>query len=420
MYYYDINLNVFKTKQFIDEYIDYLFSKNDITTVLKSLNISSSSYFYAKKNGYTNSPKFMSTIIEKGFYRPIEESEFVEVSDFLKASITESFFADNDQLQAIRKKFLKKYNLYQYSSVEIIGDLVYLNGLDLPLKNENEINKVKTIISKLNFFENIFDNNTRYLFYLSISEFYQASRDINGMRQMMQKMVDIELFVDEQLLLLGYYDMVGMESMLGEFKKTYYYLNECEKLCYKYANFKRLGYLRTNKRFIAFKIGNFEEAYSLAVTDIVPLLRNDEPIILRTTLVILVSSLIEMKKYDEALKHNEIFYTKKLVDYYVHAILFEAYIQYKKSEKTDLKVYIDRLNELCSNDQLYQDGLSLLNSLFLIQNGTKRSIKEAIALLKPIDSNKYSRLNRIATFIRKEYEEYLIKNNKMISIYEMI
>lgn len=419
MFYYNIDLSEFKSDQMTNAYIDYLFSKVDLISILKKLNISKSSYFYAKKNGYINSPKFMSTILESGFYKETSDEQFLMIENALRGSITESYFADNVKLQAIRKDFLSHLDSYQGTVLEIVTNIFYINSLDLPITDETEIKKIYDIINMILHFKKHMSHNTLYLVLLSISEFYQVTRDALGMKMVMQEMIQLEPNVDEHLLLLGYYDMVAMETMMGELKKSYYYINKCEDLCYKYGNFKRLGYLRANKRFIAYKIGNFEQASSLASSDIVSLIRGDDEVMLCSTIIILVNSLISLKRYNEALEYTKILYNQSISDYYINAILFEAYINYKINKNIKLEKYLKQM-ESYRDKPLYNDGLNLLKAIIFIQSGTKKNMKQASLLVKPIDEQKYSRLNSMASHLRNEFEEYIRLNNKMLSIYDMI
>lgn len=415
----DFDLSFVKEETYLNTYIDFLMSQSgkSLQYNLKAMDLPNSSYHYCRKNGFKNS-YFTLEIIGKyfGVSFDIDEKILKELEDLLSRSFTESFFVDGDKLREIEKEIAKYESVCAHTILEPIYYLVYACTLDLPASTDKykEIIPNKVVPTIMAMYES-FPDNIKYVYSDMISQYYQATDELDEYPALIDELERLDPYVDERLKTIGHYDLITMYFETNNIESAYKYSKSCQQLYLKYFNSKRLNYIEKSLAALAFKCQRYDEVVILARNNLLFVSRDEtKPVFYKQLIMLLVVALIRTKKYEEAIKSADMFYEKQFTDYYTHAMLLKMYSYLKMRKKEEFNsLYKEIKKEKDENVLILADLM-----LGLLENKKKNMVGFG-KRLKPVYANPFNGYRQICELLKLDYIDYLKKTKKYIDVLDM-
>lgn len=414
----DFNLSFVKEEEYLQAYIDYLFHSNVKTLKenLKAMDLPNSSYHYCKNNGFKNSYFTLKMIAD--YFQvtlDIDDKVLSALGELFSRCFTECFYVDNN-LSLIREELSKYEYLSKNNILSPIYYLIYVSALDLP--DSIELYKKDITERVVPMIEQIYSalpNDVKYVYKDMISQYYQVTDEIDKYQPIINELERLDPLVDERVKTMGHYDLIVLNFCVGNIERAYKYTKSCEQLYFKYFNPRRLNYIKKNLTGLALKNRNYEEAVISARSNILYSSREEtRPIVYKQTIMLLITSLVFTKRYQEAIDSTKLFYENQFTDYYNQAMLAKMYCYYKLGKRDSVLELAEEIN--AQEDERAKVLAGLICDLL---SAKKKNMSSFGKKLKPIYLDAFSGYRQICDFLKLEYENYLKKNNKYIDILDM-
>ena len=393
--------------------------------VLSAIGIPMTSYAYARKNGFLKSKRVKEAILDYfGMTLEIDEKVYQVLQTQVWTAITESYFISAENLRNVQEKLAEMKPLVKKTPLYLLYCLAYVSSIDHFVAKEKHKKELEDeIIPFLDYVKDTMTKDMQYFYLFSLTEYYFVSDKDDLALTFIDQYESLDPFVDERLKTMGYYDLFTLYALKENYPRALWYLDKCHDLCFKYYNVKRLQALRQNQTAIHYRSQNYEEALSNALGDMLYIYRQDiqeNRVFFKNMIIIIVVSLIYLKRYEEALEKIQLFFEFNVEEYYDQALLLKQFCYYKLEDKTGYSSIKDEEKSLKANGITFSDTYHTLYHLIdQFNQKDKKALKDFGSVLKPLIKDTMSPYRRIFGLLKDEYTEYLKQNERYIDVLDM-
>jgi len=426
MMYYEIDFSFIKEDPFLNRFIEYYVETQDATLkeTLKAMGLPYTTYAYARKNGIVNSKKVTEAF--SAYFDidlTIDETLYDALRNLVYKAITESYFVKVKKLREVQDELKSYKDKVKGTPLYFLYALAYLSAFDHFNADQFFNEMEEEVLPFLEYKAPVMSHDVLYFYTFSKTEyFFYADKDEEAVG-LIEEYERLDPYVNERLKTMGYFDLFTLYALKKQYARCLSYIEKCEALCFKYYNPERLKAIRQNKTAILFHHESYEEALANARGDLLFIYRNDlqeNRMFFKILIVVIVSSLIKLGRYEEAVLESEKFFDYELEDYYGQALLFQKLSYYKMKDEKGLQATEERKVALEANGHEFPKRYYALSELInIIHRRKKQAMKTFGARLKPYTKEQVYHYNRIAVFLKDEYEAYLKETGHFIEVLDM-
>ncbi|MFW5894578.1 MAG: hypothetical protein ACOCU0_01475 [Bacillota bacterium] len=426
MHFYELDFDFVKSDDFINRWI--LFHVDSVDTTLKeflkTIDVPYTSYAYARKNGFLSSKKVLDPIMDHfGLSLNFEQDTFEALKDLVYRAITESYFIKVENLRVVHDELAGYKDTVKGSPLYTLYALAYLSAFDHFNMEQFKPEIEDEILPFLEYMNNALSFDAQYFYLFSKVEYYfNVDRDDEAIGHI-KDFERLDPYVNERLKTMGYFDLFTLYALDENYARCLVYMEKCSELTFKYYNLERLKAIQQNKTAVLFNHESYEEALANARGDLLFIYRNDlqaNRMFFKILIVIIVSSLIKLNRFNEALKEANMFFDYALDDYYGQGLLLKAFCYYKLEDMEgihDIRA-VQKAYESEGHD--FPDRYYVLFDLIEMLARRKRSeMKTFGSTLKPYRYEQVYHYNRIAKLLEDEYAAYLKEIGSYIEVLDM-
>ncbi len=427
MYLYPLELNAVFETNYINAFIQFHVEKSEKTLkeLLSNMDIPTTSYAYARKNGFLKSKK-----VTEGITRyfdlslEINQKYYDQLKHLVWRAITESYFISAAKLRAVQEELAEIKPKIMHTPLYLLYALAYLSSMDhFEAKSKHKDELEHEIIPFIEYVKATMSKDMQYFYLFSLTEFYFVSDKDEIALTLIPEYEALDPYVDERLKTMGYYDLFTIFALQENFSRALRYLDVCHELCFKYYNVQRLQAIRQNQTAIHYRSKNYEEALSNALGDMLYIYRQDpqeNKVFFKSMIIIIVTSLIYLKRYDEALEKITLLYEFKVEEFYDQALLLKQFCYYKLNDKEAYETIKEEENQLKKDGNTFSETYRTLHELIdLLKTDNKKALRTFGAKLKPLTKDTMSPYRKIFKLLIDEYTEYLKENNRYVDVLDM-
>ncbi len=425
MVLYPMPLNMVESDAYLHLWVQYQVESapSTLKDLLADMNVPSTSYSYARKNGFLRSKKVLNAILRYfDLSLEIDPGDYDFLKDLLLDAITESYFIEGENLREIQKRLATIKHRVRHTPLYLLYALAYLNSCDHFEVDSHKQEMEEEVLPFLKFVRPSMTDDIAYFHLFSLTEYYFVTDRDHLAVTFTDQYETLDGRVDERLKTMGYYDLFTLYALKGNNTRALHYLEACHDLCFKYYNVKRLQALRQNKTAIYYRNENYQEALSNALGDLLYLYRQDpqeNKVFFKSMLVIITTSLIYLGRYEEALEKTEWFFEFKVDDYYPQALLLKKFCHYKLEDPKSMDAVEDQRTTL-ESDIEFPEAYHVLSQLIeMLHRENKREMRSFGKHLKPLREDTMSQYNKIVSLLVDEYTRYLKKHGRYIDVLDM-
>lgn len=423
---YEMDFSFIKSDAFINQWILYHVESVDSTLkdFLQSIDVPYTSFAYARKNGFLNSRKVLDPLLEYfNLDITIDDGDYEALVGLAYKAITESYFIKVEKLREVHETLATYKTEVAGTPLYTLYALIYLSAFD-HFNIENYKDEIEgEIIPLLDFVSPLMTYDAQYFYLFSKTEYYFNTDDDALAIGLIKDYERLDPYVNERLKTMGYFDLFTLHGLNKNYARCLVYMDACYNLTFKYYNVERLKAIRQNKTAVLFNHENYEEALANARGDLLFIYRNDlqaNQMFFKILIVIIVSSLIKLERFEEALNEADLFFDHALDDYYGQGLLLKAFCYYKLKDGNGIAKIRSKQAAFEKNGHEFPDRYYALFDLIEMIHRRKRSeMKTFGPTLKPYRDEQVYHYNRIAKLLEDEYADYLKENGDYIEVLDM-
>ena len=427
MYLCPLNLDTVFDVDYLHLFIQYQVESSDSTLkgLLEDIGIPMTSYAYARKNGFLKSRKITDALIDYfNVSLEINQNDLSTLKELVWGAITESYFISAENLRNIQVELAKVKPKVRHTPLYLLYCLAYLSSMDhFVAKDKHKEELENEIIPFVEFVKTTVSKDLQYFYLFSLTEYYLVTDKDDLAITLIPQYEELDPYVDERLKTMGYYDLFTLFALNENYPRALRYLDQCHELCFKYYNIKRLQTIRQNQTAIYYRSKNYEEALSNSLGDLLYIYRQDpqeNKVFFKSMIVIIVTSLIYLERYEEALEKVELFFEFQVEDFYDQALLLKRYCYYKLNDETgyqSLKAQEDKLlNGESKSNNIYDTLATLID---MLNRKNKKEMRLFGEKLKPLTKDTMSPYLKLIGLLIDDYTVYLKEVNRYVDVLDM-